>query len=155
MSVDADFSFLRRDINGMKEWSVDIASTWYSSPQKIDYELRLLIECKYRSQEKFILLLPNPNLEFSPITLGGTINIFDQFSSEHLSSEPFTRLERKYDFVYKCIEIHGGGASEDDLRHGIQQLRYATPAYLRHALEFLMYSSPEDRAPLFTPVGGD
>lgn len=149
MAVDADFSFVRRDIAGMKEWSVDLAATWYSAPNKIDYALHFLIECKYRSPEKFLLLLPDPNDEFSPITLGGTVNILDQFSNFHLNSEPFEDLEKTYPFAYKGIEIHGGGANEEDLRHGIQQLRYATPAFLLRQLEFSMSSHPEDRAPLF------
>jgi hypothetical protein len=149
MLVDADFSLLRRDIDAMKEWSIDIASTWFSNSQRIDFQLHLLIECKYRSPEKFVLLVPDPNEKFPPGTLGGTVNILDQLSKYHLSSEPFTELERGYEFVYKGIEIHSGGASDEDLRHGIQQLRYATPAYLKQLLEFSMGSHPEDRRPEF------
>ena len=40
MAVDADFPFVRRDSVGIKEWSVDIAATWYGpSENDVGFEL--------------------------------------------------------------------------------------------------------------------
>jgi hypothetical protein len=80
MSVDADFSFSRNDIVGTKEWSVDLGATSYGpSPNKLNYELDALIECKYRAPGKVFLFLEEPSKNYSPVTLGGTTASFDQF----------------------------------------------------------------------------
>lgn len=147
MSVDADFSFMRRDVAGMKEWSVDIAARWYAQTRKKDdilFELQLLVECKFRSNEKFVLLLEDPNEQHSPVTLGGTVNSFDAFVPYKFPMNAFVPLESSIPYVYKGVELHEGGAVEEDIRHGIQQLRYATPVLLRQAFDFTMYSHPTD-----------
>lgn len=62
MPVDADFSFMRRDVSGLKQWSVDIAASWYGpSANRVNYVLEARVECKYRSPEKCVLFLEEPN----------------------------------------------------------------------------------------------
>lgn len=151
MGVEADFSFLRQDVSGKKEFSVDIASTFYGCEDDgdIKFEFRALIECKYRSREKTILLLPDPNVDFPPMTLGGTVGIIDHFSEFDIRSVSFVSLEEKMKYVYKVLEVYDGGAFQEDLRHGFQQLRYAVPSYLAHMIDFDMRAHPNDVSPMF------
>lgn len=151
MSVTADFSFVRRDGLITKEWSVDLEATWYGETKNngLKYEVLFLIECKYRSDDKVMLFVEDPNLDTSPITLGGTINSFDHFTPFHVTSIPFSELESEFRFVYKGTELHSGGAVDEDLRHAIQQLRYATPAFLRENIDFNISNHAEDILPIF------
>ncbi|WP_346294845.1 hypothetical protein LRC39_15225 [Rhodopseudomonas sp. P1] len=151
MAVDADFSYLRRDSAGTKECSVDISATWFSDESSgLEFEVRLLVECKYRSPGKLFVFIEEPNREFSPITLGDTVNALDQFTPYELGEKPLTDLEATFRFAYKGIELSNDGAFNQELLHGIQQLRYATPALLRHALSFNMSLHPDDAArPIF------
>jgi hypothetical protein len=146
MSVDADFSFIRKDGSSDKEMSVDIASRWYglNRSDEIEFTLELLLECKYRSRSKTLLLLPDPNSRFSPVTLGGTVNWFDHLVPFFLPRDAFESLDGSLDFVYKAIEVHDGGAVEQDIRHGINQLRYAAPMLLKRKLGFELSNHPED-----------
>jgi hypothetical protein len=148
MRVEADFSFLRRDITGAKEWSVDMAASWFCQAKKADaaIQLELLVECKYRSQEKSILFLPEPIGRDSLAVVGGTVSIYDHFTPFHIKIDPLINLEAPLRFVYKGIELHDGGAVEEDLRHGIQQLRYAAPARLRQDFEFAITMALEEGA---------
>ena len=108
MAIDADFPFLRRDIAGVKELSVDIAANWYGpTANEAGFELHTLVECKYRSPEKILLLLEDPNEEFSPATLGGTVSSFDAWIPFHLPLDAFVPIERNLHYVYKCIVMIG------------------------------------------------
>jgi hypothetical protein len=135
---------------GLKEWSVDIEANWFGpSENNVRYELQVLVECKYRSPDKFILFLEDPNENYSPATLGGTINTFDTFVPYSLSLDSFVPLEESHTFVYKGLELYDRGAIEEDLRHGIQQLRYATPALLRSAFDTYVFGHQEDVLALY------
>ncbi|OCK59674.1 hypothetical protein [Bradyrhizobium sp. LMTR 3] len=150
MAVDADFCFLRRDVAGVKEWSVDIAANWYGPTENdVAFGLYALVECKYRSPEKTLLLFEEPNEDFSTATLGGTVASFDALAPFELPANAFVEMERRLDFVYKGIEIFGNGAVEEDIRHGIQQLRYAAPARLRQVFDIVLSSHPDDRLAIF------
>lgn len=152
MTARADFSFLRRDLSGSKECSVDIDSTWYGPTSNIlKFELHVLVECKYRSPDKVVLFFEEPNdPDFSPVTLGGTVSYFDTFVPYHLPLNAFVSLEQDFPFVYKGVEVFERGAVEEDLRHGIQQLRYATPAFLRSILDAQLFGNfPSEATALF------
>ena len=151
MSIDADFAFLRRDVAGDKEWSVDLSATKYGKSRTgaLQFELSILVECKYRSKDKVVLLLPDPNTEFPNGTLGGTTRIIDAHCPYHLSTQPFVNMERTIPFTYKGIEIHEGGAVEQDLRHAIQQLRYAVPLNIRQRIDFSMTTNMNEVLPIF------
>lgn len=152
MAIEADFSFMRRDVAGLKEMSVDIAAHFYGPTEnELGFELYALMECKYRSPEKTLLLLEDPNNGgFSPIILGGTVASIDAFVPFHLPLNGFVAMEQELPYVYKGVEIFDNGAIEEEVRHGIQQLRYAAPARLRHAIDFSLSSHHlEDRSAIF------
>ncbi|MDP3632507.1 hypothetical protein [Phenylobacterium sp.] len=143
MSISADFSFMRRDGMAKKESSVDISADWYDDPNP-NLQLSLLIECKYRAQNKTILFVPDPNETYSPVTLGGTINSFDYAVPYQIHLNSFVEIDKSLDYVYKAIEISDDGAYEEQIWHGIQQLRYGIPVLLRSNLEFNLFSHPQE-----------
>ena len=96
-----------------------------------------------------MLFLPDPNNEFPNGTLGGTTRIIDQFYGHHLSSTPFVEHEAGFEFVYKGIELFDGGAIVGELRHGINQLRYAAPALIKHEILFQIGGHKDDLRPSF------
>lgn len=147
-NLSADFSFMRRDMQGEKEFSVDIEAFQFRE-QQVFHLIDLLVECKYRSDEKVVLLLPEPNTKDSLGTLGGTVSAYDEFMPFSVASEPFVEWERFVPFAYKGLELHRDSAVEKDFREGIQQLRYATPSCLRRRMEFSLWSHREDVHPFF------
>lgn len=150
MSVHADFSYLRQDGNGQKELSIDISSSWYGGrPSNPTFDLRLLVECKYRSRNKLVILIPDPNITYPSATLGATVTTFDVFVPFSLPLNAFVKLERNYEFAYKAIEIFDNGAVEQDLKHGINQLRYAIPSALRWDFDFQLGGHPEEAMPTY------
>lgn len=150
-SINADFSFFRGDGADRKEFSIDFVADWLGGGRGGDFKfnLKLLVECKYRSPNKVVILLPEPNTEYSPTTLGGTVNDFDFHIPYFLKPDGFVDLDKEYEFAYKAIELFDAGAIEQDFRHGIYQLRYAMPYLLRREIDFQFGSMPEDRYPFF------
>src|SRR3712207_5741882 len=91
------------------------------------YHIGIIVECKYHSQYKVVLLLRDPNIGgYSRIILGGTLRCYDHFVPYSIRLNFSVDLESLMEFVYNAVEIHEKGAVEQDLRHAIQQLRYAT-----------------------------
>lgn len=139
MAVSADFSFMRRDGANDKECSVDIQADWYDAADPA-LTLHLLIECKFRAKNKSLLFVPDPNDEYSPITLGSTIHTSDIAVPYSLPTDGFVPMEGNIPFAYKGVEISDDGAFEEQIWHGIQQLRYAVPSLLINALSFSLAS---------------
>jgi hypothetical protein len=149
-AVDADYSFLRRDADNLKEFSVDIDATWYGGTSSVYFKLEIPIECKYRSRDKYFLFLPDPNLEdYSSVTIGGTVLGVDHFVPYNLPSDSFIALESSIDYAYKGLEIHGNSATDHELTRGIQQLRYAMPGLVRQGIDFNFSPHPSDTLCLF------
>lgn len=149
IATEADYAFTRPDGYQNREGSVDLVGNSFESFGKEDvaYKINLLIECKYRSRNKTLLLLPSHD-EYG-ITLGATVNTVDAFSKVHIPMDSFVDFERAYPFAYKGVEIFEGGAIEKEFRHGIEQLRYASPYVLREEIDFQAGSNLEDVVPIF------
>jgi hypothetical protein len=109
----------------------------------------MIVECKYRSPHKQILFLPDPNIDYSPITLGSTISVIDAAMPYYIPTDALADFERGFEFAYKGIELFEGGAVENDLRHAFQQLRYATPPMLTRILDNMLHQHPDDVVPTF------
>jgi hypothetical protein len=148
--VDADFPYMRRDVGGSKEHSVDLQASLFDEPTPEDLLcIRLLIECKYRSPEKKLLLLQDPNVSNPIRTLGGTVIGFDKFMPFYLDGEPLVAIERELPVAYKGVELHSNDAVEGDFSRALHQLRYGVPALVRRSIEFSMFGHPVDWHPLF------
>lgn len=112
IATEADYAFTRPDGYQGREGSVDLAGSSFESfgREEIAYKLNLLIECKYRSRNKTLLLLPSH--DSYGVTLGATVNTIDAYSKVHIPMDSFVDFERAYPFVYKGVEIYDGGAIE-------------------------------------------
>lgn len=144
MSISADFSFMRRDGMSKKESSVDISADWYNDENDPSLQLSLLIECKYRAKNKTILFVPDPNELYSPVTLGGTIHSFDFAVPYKIGLNSFIEIDKSLDYAYKAIEISDDGAFEEQIWHGIQQIRYGIPVAIRNHFEFSLFSHAQE-----------
>jgi hypothetical protein len=149
-TVQADYEFLRMDGASQKEFSVDTSARWYKGTDTaIHFTLDVLVECKYRSPQKTILFFSEPNEEFSSATLGGTLAAMDEFSPFHVHHEALYDCERTFDFVFKGVEVYPEGANEKDFRHGIQQLKYAAPYFIKDLFLESLSEHHDDRFPHF------
>ena len=151
MMIEADHSFFRKEGNIYKEWSTDLTADWYSSPDQtsIDFKLEILLECKYRSPEKSLLLVKDPNYEMPLGILGGGLIAIDQHMPFSLNSKAIEKFERKMPSVYKAIEIYENGAHDEDIRHGIQQLKYGSISLLNQSMRFAYSSHSDDLLAFF------
>lgn len=150
MAVDADFGFSQEHGAFESDRSVDIHATWYKSSKRgVAFSVEILVECKHRSPEKTLVLFPDPNTEYSPISVGGTINIVDFHAPIHVSSKAITEFERSFPNVYKGVEIFDHGETSSEFRHGIEQLRSAIPYLLSREIAFGLGGHVEEVHPIF------
>ncbi|MEH2259052.1 hypothetical protein [Nostoc sp.] len=133
-SISSDFTYSRSDAGVDKDFSVDIHATAYlpfSNPNRITASLEMLVECKYRNPNiRQWLLLPDPNKpDFSPITLGYTIHIVDDFSPYSVTKNAYIDFEAMLPCCYKAIEIDikSSAVYDAEIKHGLCQLQYAAP----------------------------
>jgi hypothetical protein len=148
--IDSEFHYLRRAGSEEKELSVDVLGRWYGSDSNaVPFTLNLLAECKYRSRDKTILLFEDPNVEGPNATLGHTIASVDACVPYHLNNEIIYSFENQFPFAYKAVELHKGGAHEQDMRHGIGQLTYAAPALMGDEIASAIRQHPDDRCAIF------
>lgn len=149
MSITADYPYIRADGSVDKECSVDVLGSWYGS-KDIDFVLDVVAECKYRSPNKTMLFVEDPNIHYPPMTLGGTLNVFDFGSTFSIPTRRMTEFEQDFTFAYKGIEISNEGAHESELWRGVQQLRYSIPPILKRAFNHhILYTHDDDRYPIF------
>jgi hypothetical protein len=146
--VDADFPYMRMDVEGEKEHSIDVmADKWLESGNST--HICLLVECKYRSPEKTLLLFEAPSSPNAPVTAGETVHAYDEFVPYYLKLDCFQRLEDQLAIVYKGVELHASDAVERDFRRSIEQLRYAAPVALRRAFDMTFFGYPGDNGAWF------
>jgi hypothetical protein len=138
--VSADLSYLRRELDGSKEHSVDIFASFWGEPAT--FAAHLLVECKYRSPEKSLLLLQDPNVDIAVSNLGGTVVCVDHFVPFYLGTNAFLEMEADCPLVYKGVEIHEKDNAVDvEFRRAIQQLRFGMPAALHRAVESSIFNT--------------
>ena len=157
--IDADFTYARNDSGVIKDFSVDLNATGFppfSDPNEIHATLELLIECKQRRPNIHWLFLPDPNQpDFSPITLGKTIQAVDEFSWQFFPSNATVSFDKNMQFCYKGIEVNelNGDVSNSELRHGIAQLQYALPRLLTQSVLLNVGAHRDDNHPfLYCPI---
>lgn len=148
--IEPEFHYLRANGTEQKEFSTDILGRWYGTDRNaVPFTLHLLVECKYRSRDKTILLFEDPNNEGPNATLGHTIASVDACAPYHLDNENIYSFESHFPFTYKAVELHKGGAHEQDLKHGIAQLTYAAPVLMGNEIASAIRQPPDDRGAIF------
>jgi hypothetical protein len=149
--VDADFPYMRRDVEGEKEHSIDILATKFMDfgKERVSGSINLLIECKYRSPEKMLLLFEAPYSDNGWMAGRGTVHAYDEFVPYRLKGDCFQDFENGYDVVYKGVELHATDAVERDFKRSVEQLRYAAPVALRRMFDMTFFSHPADNGTWF------
>lgn len=108
-AVSPEFPYLRHGGNEEKEFSVDLEAKWFGpTDEDISYSLNLLVECKYRSPDKVVMLFEDPDTEPTNGTLGHTIAAIDLFAPYNLKHSVIYNFESNIPFTYKALEIHKG-----------------------------------------------
>lgn len=152
-SVSHDYSYTRKDGNEKKEFSTDIHAMFFAdSEETFDYKIDVLAECKYREEGKKWLFLPEVNsADFSNQTLGYTITGCDSFSKVKYLKDEIYEFEQQIDFSLKGVEVNisSGEVFDKDIRHGINQLKYALPYLLKNNIEFNIFGHIDDCVPWF------
>lgn len=154
-SVDSDFKYSRIHEGHTKEFSVDLrgmATLPFDNPDQINSDVYLLIECKYRYPTVSWLFLPEPNdPDYSPITLGTSIRLVDQFSEFKGGKNGTTLFDKDLPFAFKGLEINldKGDAHDAEILHGISQLRYALPHFVSSSIHWCIDKYSENIHPFF------
>ncbi len=153
-SVSSDFTYSRNDAGVNKDFSVDLHATAYlpfSNPNKITASLELLIECKYRNPKVTQwLFFPDPNKpDFSPITLGQTIHLVDEFSPYSVRKDAVFDFEATLPCCYKGAEVNTNNSSvyDTEIKHGLAQLQYAIPRLIVDQIMHNVLGNSEDNKP--------
>lgn len=145
--VRPEYEYTRLSEGQDKDFSVDIDATFYSEIEdRIRYQVNTLIECKYRSRDKTILVFEDAN-ENLRATLGCTIACIDELDSRHWRKSHVYDFERGLPFIFNAVEVSEGGAHSNELRRGFNQLLYAAPEYLPDHLQFSLDGHVVDVTP--------
>ena len=158
--VEADYTYGRDAESGQpKDFSVDMlarAPTPFTGPGPINGSLELLIECKHRVRGTKWLFLPDVNQGglVSHIDLGCALRIFDDFSPYIVNKNPSYDFTHKTPCCYKGVEVQQADRVYDaEIKHGIEQLRYALPRLISNAILNNITAHPEDNQPfLICPI---
>lgn len=150
--IDPDYTYARDAETGVqKDFSVDIHAVKYlchdEDADEADSALHLLVECKYRHPATTWVFLPDVNSVVSHIEPGCALRCHDEFSPYIFSRRPFVELTETMNCCYKGMEVHEKDVRDNELRHGIEQLRYAYPRLLEEVSLFNMLSQEDDNSP--------
>jgi hypothetical protein len=151
-AVRAEYAYSRDNQGVPTDYSVDLLGTIrlpdvHASPA---VTLRALIECKYRwPRNSKWLFLPDPNdTRLLPLEIGAVPIVVDEFSRFTVDPSPALRLYDQGTTTYKVTELHPNGSVDDrEVKHGVEQLRYALPRLLRTSIEQSMTDPWESSTP--------
>ncbi len=152
--VTPDFMYRRSGSESGKDSSVDLhASTYlpFDDPNEIDASLDLLVECKYRHPNITWLLLPDPNTDDRAAAHSPVVKGVDIFSAYRLAEKPLWAFSARLADGWKAVEVdaNSGDAHDAELRRGLYQLMFATPALLARNIEHAFGCHPDDNTPFF------
>ena len=158
-AVHSGFKYSINDSGVIKDAPVDIhaaAHTPFSDMKKATARIEFLIECRHRHRNHIWLFLPDMNKpDFSPVTLGNTIRIVDQFSPYAVESKASFHFDSKIPVCHKGIEVdtEHGNVSDTVFKEGLARLQYALPRLLTENTLFYLNNHPDDNIPfLFCPI---
>lgn len=157
--IDSDYTYGRAAESGETDFSVDVLARGFppfSEPDDVKGSLELLVECKHRVRGTKWLFLPDVNQgAASKIYLGGALRIFDDFCPYVVDHTPSYVLTNQTPCCYKGIEIKAGdsGVYDAEIRHGLEQLRYALPRLMANAILNNIMGHVDDNRPfLVCPI---
>lgn len=150
--VDPEYSFNRIDEEGLnKEFSVDLVAQHYplfEDPNNVRAVLEMPVECKFRTRNKRWVFLPEPVEDGSLIAHG--IRVIDEFSGYDIKADAIRRFNCNAKLAYKGFEINSetGDVHDAELKHGINQLKYALPSLVVKHITTSILSHPSENHPL-------
>lgn len=135
--ISGEYPYIRpNESNQLKEFSVDIKTFKSLDVEGLGHSnyLELLVECKYRQPGTSWVFSPYPS-ETIMIGLIHTTEDIQPYKS--LGTHCFD-YELDTGFCIKGVEISVNGEGyNDNVRHGVFQLRYAMPVLMNHAYEMV------------------
>lgn len=154
-TVNGEFQYSRYGPNSSGDFSIDINADGFvpaMDAQKLAGELKVLVECKYRSDQKVWVFSPdvNKNTEWSPFDESG-VRQFPSFTAYKYSCDAVYSLCAEPAHTFKGVELNlsNGDATADGIRHGINQLRYALPEVFASLVRSNSIGHPVDCNPFF------
>ncbi len=144
--------YSRRAENSIEEFSVDLAATRYIPKEpkgELSGELNILCECKYRVPGKTWLFMPYRDHPEVQLTWKEVIRCFPSFSSYTFDEGLIRQCCSEFPNALKGIEVHESDVFDKDIRHALNQLRYAMPDLIRRVLFGAIFGHPDDCKPLF------
>lgn len=153
-SVSGEYPYTRRNFGDDVDCSTDIKACSYfplGETEVLTGELHLLVECKYRSDEKIWLFTPDVNkADYSPAYPNG-IRSFESYSTYHFDASRVRNLCIEPVVAMKGLEVNisNGDVHESSIKHGVNQLRYALPSLIHDLIDQNGSSHPDDCQPFF------
>ena len=151
--ISGEYPYSRLSPRSDEDFSVDIYATNLLSietPSGIKKaQLTVLCECKYRSPEKQWIFLPELVEDFSliPIT---SLRDLKHFSAYSYDDSARTQFGASFPLCLKGTELSNkGDAHDSDIRHAVNQLRYALPSLVKRQIQHSLLFHPEDAIPHF------
>ena len=131
-----EFAYTRRDGESTVEYSADLwlsGTAPFANQDIAKGRIDLLLECKYRMPKVVWLFARHvADSRCAGITLGSTVRIVDEFSPFVVDKEHSLEFEESLPFAYKGVEINFANdqVADDEIKHGVEQLRYALPDFV-------------------------
>ena len=154
-NVSYDYSYLRKDGLEAKEFSTDILGQIYfptNNKDIVNASLAVIAECKYRDEGKKWIFVPELyHQDSTKFVIGNTIRAFGEMSKDEVNTNLFFDFDRGFESTMKGIEINinTGEVFDKDVKHGINQLKFALPYLIKDSLEFNMYGHIDDAKPWY------
>lgn len=124
-SLTPDYSYERKHLNEVKEFSIDLLARQVHNGGYINY----LVECKHRSEDKIWLF--TPNLDISPYenSINNCIINMDCFHDELISNSSIRGFSNSIPKAFKAIEYNkfSNDFFEGGALRGAYQLLYSIP----------------------------
>ena len=153
--ITPDYLYPKFENDQKKEYSVDMYGVWFyseSSHKNIRGETYFLVECKYRNPKTKCMFLADINKPYySYGEKRWTIKKFDEFTYYHLPEDPLYEFGKNKPICYKGTEIDLSKGEVDDreMKHGIDQLKYALPYLITSNIKDNLKSYAGEAYPFF------
>ena len=154
LHIGGEFAYLRsNEQNNFAEFSIDLsASTLNQLRENISIwsTLDLLIECKYSSPNVEWIFARYPKLE--PLT-ANCLHNYDFLSSYWVKdTSPIVDIEKNAQYAVNGLALTDKFADNKRIKHGLNQLRYAIPQFLKKIASDDLLSDEEHSIRLVAPI---
>lgn len=156
--IEFDYTYQRpNEINIDKDFSIDIKAVGYSpfyNPNSIKLDVELLIECKYKTEDKVWAFLPEVNVDLPEKQMMHGFRLIESFSTLFLDKFPALIHEHSFESTLKATEINkfSGDVYDKEIVRGINQLKYALPNAIHQNILFNLNHIDDSCAFMIIPL---